>query len=162
MIMISTPESGIGTASSSSTSPCGTSVSDMNGMNTKAPIRIRKMVEVALMVWSTMSRSAGRSRRPRTTATANVRKAPTEEASTGVKKPVYMPPITKNTTSRIGSASRLAASRSVRVERSPFGPASGFPRTVSQMTPMNSRVSRMPGTTPAMNSRPMLCSVSTA
>ena len=134
----------------------------MNGMKTNAPMTIRKTVAVAFMVCRTTVRSRLASSERRQSATRNVSSAPTAEASTGVKKPVYIPPIVIPTTRTIGTAAPIERRRSPGVARSPAGPFSGRSRPVIQIAPMQSSVRTMPGTTPAMNRRPIDWSVSTA
>jgi len=63
-------------------------------------------------------------------ATIKVKNAPTDEASTGVKKPVYIPPIVRNTTARIGKERVRDFHLSFLVARFPGGPAEGFFKTV--------------------------------
>ena len=90
---------------------------------------IRKTVAVALIVSRITVFSFSRFRERRAAATTKVRKAPTEEASTGVKNPVYIPPMVTRTTPTIGVACPRDDRRSASPDRGPEGPAWGLRTT---------------------------------
>ena len=99
-------------------------------------------------------------RRPRSSATSSVPKAPTPAASVAVKAPPYMPPITSVNSAATAHTSRRARRRSASVARACVcGACLGSCQVTMAMVAMNSSVSRMPGRMPARNSLPIDCSV---
>ncbi len=91
---------------------------------------IRNTVAEAFIVCRITTRIASRLSDRRSRATHIARNAPTDDASTGVKKPVYMPPMVMPTTATKGNADISAARRSAHGATGPAGPVSGFRNTV--------------------------------
>ena len=72
-----------------------------------------------------------------------------------------MPPITNTKSTATAHTSFSALNRSRHDDRGPGGPQSGCRQVVHAMAPQSSTAPRMPGSTPAAKSLPMLVSVKT-
>ena len=70
-----------------------------------------------------------------------------------------MPPIETMNSTTTPQMPFSASRRSAQDERSPAGPADGSRHTTQRTARHSSAAARMPGNTPAANSRPMLVSV---